>query len=216
MGACERPRRVTATASCHSSTWLSTLHSVTPQTASLSPRTMHGHNECSPLGKLSTVTADLIRHFDAAIRRDPAHRGLISSELKFGPLCAGHLGAAATHLARNGKRVAIVTGFYIPGADPPAAETDGPPGALVLAQALHSLGVETIVVTDAFCFGALAAGAHSAAYPGDRLVCYPNFSEVSSADGSAAAWRSDFFSRGTGKELSHLIAVERVGPSHSV
>src|SRR5262245_48529832 len=167
------------------------------------------------MGTHTAVTADLICQFDAAIRRDPAHRGLISSEPKFGPLCPGHLGAAANHLARHGKHVAIVTGFYIPGADPPAAETDGPPGALVLAQTLHSLGMETIVVTDAFCFSALAAAAHSAGYPGERLVRYPDLSEVGSADGNAAAWRSDFLSRGPGKELSHLIAVERVGPSHT-
>jgi hypothetical protein len=163
----------------------------------------------------SVKIIDLIRHIDAAIRRDPAHRGLIASEPQFGPLCPGHLGAAATHLANYGKRAAIVTGFFIPGGDPPAAETDGPPGALVLAQALHSVGIETVVVSDVFCFGALAAAAHSAGYPGERLVRYPNFSDFGSADSNAVTWRSDFFSRGSGKELSHLIAVERVGPSHT-
>jgi hypothetical protein len=160
------------------------------------------------------VTADQIRQFDAAIRRDPAHRGLIASEPKYGPLCAGHLEAAASHIAEYGKRAAIVTGFFIPGGDPPAAETDGPPGALVLAQTLLSLGIDTIVVTDAFCFSALAAAAQSSGYPGERLVRYPNLSEV--AERATAAWRSDFLSHGAGKELSHLIAVERVGPSHTV
>ena len=32
---------------------------------------------------------------------------------------------------------------------------------------------------------------------------------------SAVRWRSDFFERGPGRDLSHLIAVERVGPSHT-
>jgi hypothetical protein len=161
------------------------------------------------------VTADLIRQFDAAIRRDPAQRGLIASEPKFGPLCAGHVGGAAAHLAQYGTRAAIVTGFFIPGGDPPAAETDGPPGALLLAQTLSSLGIETIVATDAFCFSALRAAALAAEYPAERLIQYPPLSGTGSPDSSTAAWRSDFFSRGTGKELSHLIAVERVGPSHT-
>jgi hypothetical protein len=168
-----------------------------------------------PTWNTATVTADLIRQFDAAIRRDPAHRGLIASEPAYGPLCAGHLEAGANHLALHGRRAAIVTGFYIPGGDPPAAETDGPPGALVLAQTLLSLGIESEVVTDAFCFSALAAAARSSGYPLERLVQYPNFSGIGSAEGSAARCRSDFFARGAEQGLSHLIAVERVGPSHT-
>ena len=101
------------------------------------------------------MTPDLIAEFETCIRRDPAQRGLIASEPLFGPLCPGHLGAAAAHLARFGRRVAIVTGFFIPGAAPPAAETDGPPGALVLAQTLQALGIDSLMVTDEFCFGAI-------------------------------------------------------------
>src|SRR5438105_1034670 len=109
----------------------------------------------SRLSRTSIVTSDLIREIDACIRRDPARRGLIATEELFGPLCPGHLAAAATDLARFGTRAAIVTGFYIPAGDPPAAETDGPLGALVLAQTLLALGVESLIVTDAHCFGAL-------------------------------------------------------------
>ena len=160
-------------------------------------------------------TDNLIQQFDAAIRRDPAQRGLIASEPLYGPLCQGHLEAAAHDLARFGKRVAIVTGFYIPGGEPPAAETDGPPGALVLAQTLLALGIDSVVMTDEFCLGALSAAAHSAGYPAERLLACPNGREAGPENNSQAAWRSDFFARGAGKNLSHLIAIERVGPSHT-
>ena len=42
----------------------------------------------------------------------------------------------------------IATGFYIPCAQAP--ETDGPPGALAIGQALHSLGFDVTYVTDKY------------------------------------------------------------------
>src|SRR5438876_4830385 len=54
--------------------------------------------------------------------------------------------------------VAVVTGFYIPTAQPPAGETDGPLGAVFLARALVSLGIRVVLVSDAFCTRALQAG----------------------------------------------------------
>lgn len=161
------------------------------------------------------MPADLLRQFDVCIRRDPANRGLIGSEPQFGPLCPGHLEAAATHLARFGTRAAIVTGFYIPAGTPPAAETDGPLGALVLAQTLLAVGIESYVITDGYCFSALVAVAQAASYPAERLIEYPIAPSPVSAGDATARWRQDFFERGPGKNLSHLIAVERVGPSHT-
>ncbi len=154
---------------------------------------------------------DHIREFEECIRRDPMQRGLIATEPQFGRLCPGHLADAAAHLAEFGMRVGIVTGFYIPAANPPAAETDGPPGALLLAQALLAMGIETFIITDGFCFGAFSAAAHFAKYPAERLLQYP-FAN----DSAAARWRSDFFTRESELNLSHLIAIERVGPSHTV
>ncbi len=161
------------------------------------------------------MTSDLLRQIDVCIRRDPAQRGLIGSEPQFGPLCAGHLEAAATDLARFGTRAAIVTGFYIPAGTPPAAETDGPLGALVLAQTLLALGIESFVVTDGFCFKALSAAARAANYPAERLIEYPHADGLDSSGDATARWRKEFFDGGAGKDLSHLIAVERVGPSHA-
>ena len=45
--------------------------------------------------------------------------------------------------------VLLTTGFYVAG----HAETDGPPGTLLLAKALEALGFRPVVVTDAPCRG---------------------------------------------------------------
>jgi D-glutamate cyclase len=148
----------------------------------------------------------LIAQFDEFIRRDPARRGLIGSEPEFGPLCPGHLQGAAEDLARSARKVCIVTGFYIPRGEPPAAETDGPPGALLLANALRLNGIETFVATDAPCWSALCATAAAVGFPRENLVEVPH---------DAPDWRREFYSQGAGKNLSHLIAIERVGPSHT-
>ena len=150
---------------------------------------------------------NLIPQFDRFIRCDPAQRGLIGSESKFGPLCPGHLQAAAEHLAVFGTHVAVVTGFFIPHAEIPAAETDGPPGALFLASALRAAGMETWVITDTHAASAVRAAAGSAGYPPDRILLYP--------DGDRG-WRERFFSTGPGSQLTHLVALERVGPSHTL
>lgn len=101
--------------------------------------------------------------------------------------------------------MAIVTGFYIPGGDPPAAETDGPPGALLLAQTLLNLGIDAFLLTDPFCLGAVTAAAASGGFPRDRVLCCPESS------GSAEFWNSH-----PAADLSHLIAIERAGPSHTI
>ena len=45
----------------------------------------------------------------------------------------------------------LITGFYVPLGTPPAAETDGPVGAAMLAGALTRLGVASRLVTDEPC-----------------------------------------------------------------
>ena len=54
--------------------------------------------------------------------------------------------------------LAVVTGFFIPTATPPAGETDGPLGALFLARALVPLGIPVVLATDDFCVRAVEAG----------------------------------------------------------
>lgn len=157
----------------------------------------------------------LISQFDAFVRRDPAQRGLIGSEPQFGPLCHGHLAGAAGDLASRGKQAVLVTGFYIPRGDPPAAETDGPPGTLLLARVLEELGIATSVVTDGYCWNAVHAAATAIDYPPEKLVRYPHPRQTADdPSASAIVWRREFLSRCA--ELTHLISIERVGPSHTV
>jgi hypothetical protein len=153
------------------------------------------------------LPSELIAKFEALIRRDPARRGLISSEAEFGPLCPGHLGAAAMHLAGHARTVVIVTGFFIPRGDPPAAETDGPPGALFLAKALLDAGIRTVVVTDSPCIAACHAAADAMDFPR---------SDVWECPLGETPWFDQFWESSVGRELTHLIALERVGPSHTL
>lgn len=151
----------------------------------------------------------LLIEFERLIRRDPARRGLIATEEQRGPLCPGHLGQAATHLAENGKRAIIVTGFYIPSATPPAAETDGPPGAAMLAAALTRLGMVVEIVTDPRCHNAVKVAATSMHLPEETVICL----------GESTSNIDQWFRRnvaGTSRPpLTHLIAIERAGPSHT-
>ena len=143
------------------------------------------------------------------IRRDPARRGLIAHEKLRGPLCPEHLAPAASDLARNGQRVAIVTGFFIPAADPPAAETDGPPGAALLAAALTTIGMSVTLVTDAHCRRAVEVAAKTMGLP-PSTVAVPGKS-AQEIDAWFEATINDF----TQPPWTHLIAIERVGPSHT-
>lgn len=150
-----------------------------------------------------------LNELERLIRRDPARRGLIASDDSRGPLCPQHLTQAATDLAMRGQRVIIVTGFFIPAASPPAAETDGPPGAALLAAALQSIGIPAILATDQNCRRAVEAAATAMGLP-ISIVATPGDS-ISEID----SWFETTISDATQPPLTHLISIERVGPSHT-
>lgn len=60
----------------------------------------------------------------------------------------------------RGETVLLTTGFYVAG----HAETDGPPGTLLLAKALRTLGFRPVVVTDALCRGYFERGGIECTY----------------------------------------------------
>ncbi|MBB3085043.1 glutamate cyclase domain-containing protein [Geodermatophilus sabuli] len=119
-----------------------------------------------------------------------------------GAAVRGQLGRLAADLATAGaagSRVGLVTGVHIAWAPAPAAETDGPVGTAVLAAALARIGADPVVVTDdpcadvtRACLDVLGAG---------RLAVVPL-----GADDAVAA-------RVGALDLSHLVAVERLGPN---
>lgn len=62
---------------------------------------------------------------------------------------------AASFILEHPGRAIIATGFYILAAK--ACETDGPPGALAIGEALQALGYEVTYVTDRFTAPVMAA-----------------------------------------------------------
>src|SRR5581483_11074764 len=114
----------------------------------------------------------------------------------------------------------VVTGFTIPGTDPPTAETDGPLGALFLARALTPLGIGVALAADGTAVPALAAGLAACGLAGQvPLVTLP---EAPGAYEGTIRERSrqvqtDYLMRFTAEvgSFTHLVALERVGPNHT-
>jgi hypothetical protein len=111
----------------------------------------------------------------------------------------GGLWNAASALATAmAVRVGLITGFYVPLGTPPAAETDGPVGAALLARSFEEIGVSCRLATDEPCRGACAAaldGAGISAVPVD----------TADVDEVVETWRH--------AGITHAIAIERCGPS---
>ncbi len=106
-------------------------------------------------------------------------------------------GQAAELILQNPGTAIIVTGFYILAAE--AAETDGPPGAIVIGDALQSIGYQVVYVTDRYTAPIMSAVAGSDA----RVVDFP----------IAGDTESKSFARSLVTELnpSVIISIERCG-----
>src|SRR3712207_5148495 len=91
------------------------------------------------------------------IQEDVGQRGLRTDPLdNLITACPNDFHAACRSLADTPDAVlGVVTGFFIPHGQPPAAETDGPLGAVFLARALLPLGIRVVLVSDASCVPAL-------------------------------------------------------------
>lgn len=126
--------------------------------------------------------ADLLRH-------DPGHRRIPSLSS-----AAALLAAAA--LLSGARKTMIISGFYIGRAG--AWETDGPLGALVLADALEQSGAEVVLLTDAGCLPIFESG-HRLLGLGAQLIGLPPGVEPDAAE-LLAAHRPDL-----------LLAIERSG-----
>jgi hypothetical protein len=96
-------------------------------------------------GSLSQL-GSAIEHY---IQQDPGGRGLPNWA------SAGQLFPSASSLA-GGKHILIITGFYILSAG--TIETDGPPGTIVLADALSKSGKTVTILSDKHAEKIMAAG----------------------------------------------------------
>jgi hypothetical protein len=157
---------------------------------------------------------DLLRQLRDAIQIDPGGRGMRTDPVdNLVTACSDDFAAACRSLANSPQaKILVVTGFYIAGAQPPAAETDGPLGALFLARALQPLGVEVFLASDSYALEALRTGLEACQLQEQvGLIELPNVAwdeegyedQVFGALGRSSA------------PLTHLLAIERVGPSHT-
>ena len=122
---------------------------------------------------------------------------------------AGDFEAACRSIAETPRPgVGVVTGFYIAHGEPPAGETDGPLGALFLARALQPLDIFVVLGTDPFGAPALEAGLEACGLAGKVPVRW--LADERDPDLLHYAECLD-----TGGELTHWIALERVGPGHT-
>lgn len=97
-------------------------------------------------------------------------RGAARGADALAPFATGGLDRAARHLMRDTRPIALFTGFYVAHAARPAAETDGPMAVMAIAEALHALGREVMVVTDAPCAPVLDQLVREAGLPRSTLL----------------------------------------------
>lgn len=208
------------------------LRAASWDSVSFEVRLVEERNALSSSYTSTSITSEpVFAELETLIRRDPAMRGLRGGDHEQ-PLCPGELARASRHIAAEGAAVAIVTGFWVSHSEPAAVETDGPPGALFLARALNALGIRVWLLTDCHGVPALRAALRAAALSESMLVEFPFDDPARDAptDGrdsdaghlpgaqslrDVGQWLDDFFRHGPGGQLTHLVAVERAGPSHT-
>jgi D-glutamate cyclase len=114
----------------------------------------------------------------------------------------GLWGAASALAAARATRAGLITGFYVPQGSPPAAETDGPVGAALLAKGLEAVGIPCRLATDEPCRSACAASLAGAGVPGVPIDAVA----IGAALGPLIeAWRA--------AGITHAISIERCGRS---
>ena len=109
----------------------------------------------------------------------------------------GYVAASADLLLNNSRMVFIITGFYILAADAP--ETDGPPGAVAIGNAMATLGSDVKYVTDELSADAVRAVAD----PSHEVVEFPIASHFESAEFANQLVQEH--------SPSALVSIERAG-----
>ena len=150
------------------------------------------------------TAAEAIGRLEAICAEDPGGRHIAA----LAAATRGSLGAAAASIADHpDPSLALLSGCFIPRGTPPSAETDGPVGMALLAAGLSGDGIAVRAVTDDACApvltAALEAVGGAAAVPLDVVpVAVP-----AQIAGLAARLR------GAGPPVTHMVAIERLGPA---
>ena len=103
------------------------------------------------------------------------------------------------------RRALVVTGFFIPSAKHPAAETDGPVGAVEMCAALRGLGGDAWLVSDTWCEPVVAAAAQRS-LPTDHVLIAPSANAFDS-------WLDSVRALVLAQHIDTIIYIERVGPA---
>lgn len=136
-----------------------------------------------------------VEHIEALIHQEVGRNidGLFA-------VAKGGLWQAASALANAPHpAVGIITGFYVPLGTPPAAETDGPVGASMLARALSRVGIPCRIATDEPCRATCAAALRGTDIPLDSVPLGGKL------DDTIALWRRN--------GITHALSIERCGRS---
>jgi hypothetical protein len=114
----------------------------------------------------------------------------------------GLRGAAEALAAMSTPRIGLITGFYVPGGDPPAAETDGPAGAALLAASFIHNGLICRLASDTICQSACRCALDAAGAPDVPI-------DPVAPDGDPDVVIEDWRRHG----IDWVIAIERCGPA---
>ena len=124
----------------------------------------------------------------------------------------GGLFRSASALAEHpSPHIAIITGFFMPYGNPPAAETDGPVGCAQLAAGLDRVGIPVRIVTDSLCFEAVKIAVFTAGVSANISfdivpVDANNYNDLIAS--ILNLWES------LPIPVSHIISLERAGPGN--
>ena len=145
------------------------------------------------------ATQDLIQRMEALIHQDVGRNaGALFQATR------GNLAAAAHAIAsQEFPRVGLLTGFYVPFGEPPAAETDGPVGSTLIAAALTEAGVPCRILTDAPCASGCIAALRAAGM--ENHVALDVVGVDAPLGGMIATWRQ--------AGVTTALAIERCGSS---
>ena len=123
----------------------------------------------------------------------------------------GSLARAAASIASHPRpSIAILTGFYLGHAEPPNCETDGPPGAVMLAAGFAAAAVPCRLITD--LASARVVRATSAASGIDIPIDVVSMRD-DAGDGGILLTAMIGELVTAYPPITHLIAIERCGPS---
>jgi hypothetical protein len=140
----------------------------------------------------------MIDRIEAVIHRDVG-RGM---DAVFQAARGGLSGAVQALAAEPSPRIGLITGFFVPGGDPPAAETDGPAGAALMARGFLGAGLRCRLATDTLCEAACRVALDRAGAGG---VPIESVAPDGVVDAVVEHWRRD--------GIDWVIAIERCGPS---